>query len=363
VSFEGHYSWLDRLIHRFAFVTWPAQLALADFENRLFRHELASLDVRKPVFITGLPRAGTTLLLEVCTNLGEFATHTYRHMPFVLLPMLWRRVSAPFWRRAKPMERAHGDGMQVSVDSPESFEEVVWRPFWRDHYKQTRIVPWGREENSSFSGFFRDHIRKIIALEQHGRDEPWRYISKNNLNIARLTVVRLLFPDAIIVVPFRDPVQHAVSMLRQHQNFLALHGKDAFPRKYMADIGHYDFGANLKPIDFDHWLPEGWLPGDPGLSAGRLEFWLRYWTAAYENLLNLRGTDRNIRFVCFETLCQSPHKTLGELAEWLGVRDPDALIRQSDRIKGAPSREPSEVVDRSIISGPTALYAELRDAG
>ncbi len=46
-----------------------------------------------------------------------------------------------------------------------------------------------------------------------------------------------------------------------------MHARDPFARRYMEAIGHYDFGANLRPIDFDGWAtatPD--LPGPEHLA-------------------------------------------------------------------------------------------------
>src|SRR5262245_43286282 len=82
---EG-YSGMDRALHRVAFATYDVQADLADIEDRLFAAHLGSITNQRPVFITSLPRAGTTLLLECCAALDEFASHTYRDMPFVMIP-------------------------------------------------------------------------------------------------------------------------------------------------------------------------------------------------------------------------------------------------------------------------------------
>ena len=58
--------------------------------------------------------------------LCEFETLTYRDMPFILAPLLWDKISRPLRKAGEKVERAHGDGMMVSFDSPEAFEEVVW---------------------------------------------------------------------------------------------------------------------------------------------------------------------------------------------------------------------------------------------
>jgi len=112
-----NYSVLDRLLHRIAFAHPKLQQLLSDVENDLFRSQLSSTPVKHPVFITGLPRAGTTLLLELLYQTGEFASYTYRQMPFVLAPLLWNRITQNARKSATGMQRAHGDGMQISVDS------------------------------------------------------------------------------------------------------------------------------------------------------------------------------------------------------------------------------------------------------
>ena len=72
--------------------------------------------------------------------------------------------------------------------------------------------------------------------------------------MARIGFLLATWPDATIIVPVREPVQHAASLLRQHGRFLEIHARDRFARDYMRGIGHFDFGANLLPVDFDGWL-------------------------------------------------------------------------------------------------------------
>ena len=102
------YSGVDRALHRVAFATYEVQADLADIEDRLFASHLGSITNQRPVFITSLPRAGTTLLLECCAALDEFASHTYRDMPFVMIPCLWSSFSGAFRREGQLKPRAHG---------------------------------------------------------------------------------------------------------------------------------------------------------------------------------------------------------------------------------------------------------------
>lgn len=353
MSFENRYSALDRLLHRFAFASGPAQVAIADMEDRVFAAELGQIEVRSPVFVTALPRAGTTLLLEAIESLPEFVSHTYRDMPFVLCPMFWNRFTSGFRRSGEAQERAHQDGMVVTTESPEAFEEMIWKAFWRGQYKKDRISPWVNDDEEFFE-FFRSHMRKIIAISGAYAERKRRYLSKNNLNIARVGLLAKNFPDAAIIVPFRDPLQHAASLLRQHRNFLGMHRKDRFARQYMAGIGHFDFGENLRPVDFGSWLDRA-THRDPEA----IGFWLEYWFEAYAHLV---GRDE-IHLVCYEDLCTAPRDTLRRLSSVLQLADETALLEVASRI-GAPKRHPvtTDSGIEALVAKTQELYQRMRHA-
>lgn len=338
------YSVMDRLLYRIAFNTYTSQVIVAGIENYIFAKKIARCTIDRPVFITALPRAGTTLILECCARMPQFASHRYRDMPFVLTPCLWNRFSGIFRQTLELRERVHGDGLLVNDDSPEMLEEVLWKTFWRQHYRIDRIIPWQTEEHSDFEMFFRNHICKIIILSGKANI---RYLSKNNLNIARIRMLHQYFPDSVIIVPFREPLHHAASLLEQHRNFLRIHTENSFVSEYMKAVGHFDFGQNLCPIDFD-----GWLDKRASKDATDLTFWLEYWVASYRYLL------KNINIVHFfdyEALCEDPVRGLHILAEVVGIRDTDALLLNAPKIRSARAWE----VDTDAI--PTSLLHEAKD--
>ncbi len=342
---DSDYSLADRCLHRIAFASTTAQIAVADVEDRIYAKSLVDCPVDRPVFVAGLPRAGTTLLLECLNELPEFGTHCYRDMPFVLTPCFWNSFSSMFKRVGQKKSRAHGDGMLIDFDSPEALEEVVWAAFWRRNYQSDRIETWSDDENEEFSDFFRSHIRKIVLLRTANPNEG-RYLSKNNLNISRVAYLRRLFPDATIIIPFRDPIPHAASLLEQHRNFLQIHSKDAFARKYMQAIGHYDFGANLRPINFD-----GWLKDRRSTTTESLTFWLEYWIATYQHLL---AQDAGLLFLAYSSLCSEPGNTLRDLAGSIGSTHKRELIASGERIHMAEPRE----VDTSEVAAPLLTEAK-----
>ncbi|PRY23789.1 sulfotransferase family protein [Aliiruegeria haliotis] len=270
------YSRADQALHRFAFSGTGFQQRLADWDRRAFPGRIEAVEDRAPIFIAGLPRAGTTVLLNALHDLPQVATHRYRDMPFVTAPLLWDHVSRPFRLSSETRQRAHGDGIYVGFDSPEAFEEVLWKMFWPEKYNPERIALWQSEDgNEDAEAFFREHFRKIVALRTEGAG---RYVSKNNGNIGRLALLPDMFPDSRIVVPVRDPLEHAASLQRQHENFLRQQDDDPFVERYMSDIGHYEFGHLHRPFAFDGFAPDSLDPSQP-------DYWLHYWIAAYSDVL------------------------------------------------------------------------------
>jgi hypothetical protein len=341
------YGRLDRMLHRLAFATLEAQKGLGRVESRVFAAQLDDDAARRPVFVTSLPRAGTTVMLEALAGLPEFAAATYRHMPFTLAPLLWQRFSRRFARAGATAGRAHGDGIAVGLDSPEAFEEMLWMAFWPAHYRADAILPWSAEaEAPGFAEFFRRHMAKVVSLAPAAT----RYLSKNNANIARLGLIERLFPDATVVVQVRDPFAQVASLRRQHARFGALHARDPFARAYMEGLGHFEFGAALRPIAFAEPVPH------PAAAAGP-DFWLGYWADAYEWVLATAGA--RVVFVDHDRLSAAPERHLPLLAEALGLAEPDALAAAAARFRPAPPVAPPEGAAPALVERAAAVHAEL----
>ncbi len=356
-GFKINYSATDRLLHQIAFATTSMQTAIAGLEDRMFRRRIASVRMGPPVFICGLPRAGSTLLLDLLARTSGVVTHTYRDMPFLHVPLLWHGFARAFRASDTPRERAHGDGMMVSVDSPEALEEALWIGYWKNHYRKDRIRPWRADErNAAFLRFFERHMRKLAcARGRPGESREVRYVSKNNLNIARVGWLCAAFPDARVIVPFREPLQHAASLRRQHLNFLEIHRRDDFARQYMAAIGHFDFGANLRPVDFD-----GWRGGSAPETAIGLNFWLRYWISGYACLL--REESPRARFLGYDAFCAAPGAGLSRLADFLELEEREVFCSARETIH-SPRPHPiaMEEVDPALLDAARAVHDRLME--
>ncbi|MEZ5289009.1 MAG: sulfotransferase [Vicinamibacterales bacterium] len=346
------YSFVERLLHTLAFSTPSVQLGAADVERAMHGRRFEHLPVSRPIFVTSLPRAGTTLLLERLAAHPDLAAHCYRDMPFVLSPLLWAQLSGPFRVDHARAERAHGDGVQVNVDSPEAFEEVAWMAFWPEKYGPDEIRLWAETDHADdFPAFMKALVQRVIAVRSTPDHPRSRYVSKNNANVARRRLLSRLFPDAAIVVPFREPVAQAMSLLTQHRRFLDLHREHDFTRRYMRDIGHFEFGALHRPIAFD-----GVTDMRARYSTDTLDYWLAYWVHGFRHVLS---EGDGVVFVSYERLCSGGAAALDSLTTSLGLT-PRALDDDQSfwEPRGHRDRR-SEVRDQNLLAAADAVHAEL----
>ena len=356
MKFQDRYSQLDRLLHRLAFSTIEIQKALADIEDRVYAKRFSGITIDRPVFLTALPRAGTTLLLETLSRLKTFVTHTYRNMPFLLIPLLWHTFSHRFRVPDTPVSRAHDDGMTIGFDSPEAFEEIVWRAFWPDKYPADRIVTWtaaDEDTHEEFAPFITNHVAKLIALRTDVNRNTVRYLSKNNANVSRIPKIIQVFPNAVILVPFRRPLDHVASTLHQHRHFQNVHAAEPLTKRYMEDVGHFEFGANLRPIDFDHWLTQEELN-----LTHTADFWLKYWCAAYAHIV--AAPSDNVVLVSYDRLCADPTAVLRCIGNAIGLDQPTDLLSTTGRFR-APTRYDADAlnVNRHQLDAASTLHQEL----
>ena len=353
------------MLHRAAFSVLQLQKSVADVESRLCGRRIRDAAVGRPVFVAGLPRAGTTLLLNALFSVGVFAAHTYRDMPFLLTPLLWNSFSRRFHRPSTPVARAHGDGMTVGFDSPEAFEEVLWRTFWPEKYAGGEVGLWTAADtrrHGEFRRFFLAHVAKVVALRRRApasfREGPQRrYLSKNNANIARFPAIRELFPDAVFVVPFRTPADHAGSLLRQHLRFCRIHAEQPFARRYMRDLGHFEFGANLRPVRFPFGNPPG---RDARERAGTARYWLEYWCATYAHVLSSAPADAVL--ISYDRLCAEPDAELERVAARVGLGEAESrVLAATGRRIRAPSCRANACseVEPQLLATAAELHDQL----
>src|SRR5918995_6556072 len=94
---------LGRLVERYP----DLMLRLGRWETDWASDSLAGQTVDRPIYVTGLARSGSTILLELLAAHPDVATHQYKDFPLISIPVWWnwfldrpaaagpRRSSAP----------------------------------------------------------------------------------------------------------------------------------------------------------------------------------------------------------------------------------------------------------------------------
>lgn len=338
------YSAGSRLLHRVALASNAVAQMSFDIESLLHRAVPASEGPH--VFIAGLARAGTTVVLRALYQTGQFRSLTYRDMPFVLMPGLWSHLSRPFQKDDPESERAHGDRIVVNADSPEAFEEVFWRAHCGSSYiGKDRLTTHSVDEETL--NLFRRYVDLILASDRDGRTH---YLSKNNNNVLRLKVLRRAFNNAIVVIPFRDPNQQAMSLMAQHQRFCAIHETDRFSFRYMTWLGHHEFGKTHRPFAF----PANGEESMGEYEADEINYWLKQWCNTYEYVLDTAPDDAV--FVSYQDLCEDSHKQLQRILSTEGLAVGLDSIKY--RFESAPQKEVSGI-DEALSVKANEINREL----
>ncbi|MBZ0129352.1 MAG: sulfotransferase [Rhodobacteraceae bacterium] len=307
---SADYGIASRLLHRVALASPAILRATMQMEQGRWPDAGRDGDTLSPVFIAGLARSGSTLLLNRLVATGAFSTSTYRHMPFVLAPNIWGKATKAHRQSARAVERAHGDGMTHSADAEEAFEEVFWRAV--SPASDAAMLGWAARVPAADLTAFRGFMASVVRAG----DAP-RYLSKNNNNVQRVAALLRSARDARVVIPFRNPAGFAGSTLAQHRAFLARHGTDRFDAQYMAWLGHHEFGPNFKPF-----AAPGVTPPTDVANGVTADYLIAYWCAVYDALLAI--DDERLIFFDYDAFCAAPVARMAALGSALALDVPPA---------------------------------------
>ena len=264
-----NYNNIQKFLHDFVLSKKIINKSLFELEKIIY---LKNKDIKNQshMFITGLPRSGTTSLLNFLFSSNEYAALTYNNMPFILSP----HFSKLFHKKdGTKKERLHGDRIDFDNNSPEALDEIFF------------------DNNEEFVRNELENYIQLILL----RNNKSKYLSKNNLNYKRIDIIQSIFPDSIFLVPIREPLQHANSLLNTHLHFSHLQKKDDFIRRYMNYLGHYEFGLNHKPWNKPIYFND----------LNNINYWLEQWSLFYEFIYKKFQSYKNCYFVIYEELINS----------------------------------------------------------
>lgn len=345
-SAASAYGRLDRLLHRIALGSGAVLEMSFDLERARHGKAAAALALGPPVFVTGLARAGTTILMRLIHAADDFASLRYRDLPFPLAPNGWARISARLKRHVETRERGHGDGLDHDLDSPEAIEEVFWKLHDGKHYcRPDGLIPY--QPDAETLSAFADY-RQLVCLRYGAR----RYLSKNNANVLRVNSLARHVPGARIVHPFRDPLEQARSLHRQHRQACILASEDPFRSAFMRWLGHHEFGAHQQPF----LLPAGSAPqGDPDTLA----FWVSTWIGVHTHLL---GQPEDVRrtqiFADYDLLAAGDPALLERLGSRLELARP---LASTALRPPAPVPHREAKLPAGLLEEANRVHAALRE--
>jgi len=300
ISKKTDYSEWSILFHRIMFNNPNLSKGVFGLEKSFFKKKTKDTS-DDFLIISGLARAGTTALTTLLHDTRQFHSLSYANMPLLLSPNLWRVFYKP--KNDELRERSHGDKVMFGYNTVEALEEF----FWAVHLKNSYVTTTSLKRHDIGPEVYDQYIlyQNLLRADVPGTT---KYIAKNNNFILRYESMRKLNKKFVMVILFRDPLEHAFSLLNQHNRYRKFQQEDSFVREYMNWLGHFEFGLNHKYFDFTS--PEVIKAYD----ENTIDYWLRIWIDYYSYILTL-PPDENFILLEYQDFLSNPVgvvKTLGK---------------------------------------------------
>lgn len=315
-----NYSYLQKLFHSIFLGNKFINKNLFEIE-KLFFLDNKKINQYKHIFISGLPRSGTTLLLNLLYSSKQFASFKYSNMPFILSPNISNLIPQ---KKILKKERLHKDGIMYDLESPEAFDEFFFKTF-----------------NKSEEIFEFEKLIKLVLKSQNKE----RYLSKNNLNYKRANQLMSIFPNAKFLITIRDPYQHAFSLLNQHINFIDLQKKDEFVRNYMNYLSHNEFGLDHKP----------WNEPIKYKDTSEINYWLEQWLLFYRQIYKKFSKSDFCIFIIYEKIYN--RKNFNFLLDKIEIKE----FSFSNTVKINEKYKFNSKLEKNLYNETISLYNEFEN--
>ena len=276
------YDEINRIIHKLIVNNFPLLKFTFNLEKKFF---LQKIEPIRKIFITGYARSGTTHLLNEMYKYQYFSSLTYKNLPFIFSPKLNSYFIKIFSNKKENdfIARAHNDGLKISINSPEAFEEIFWKFILKNSFvKKDHLIKHNLENKVV------DEFNKYINLVT---SKNKIYLSKNNNNILRINDLSKIENSKFIIM-FRNPFDHANSLLKQHKNFIKLQNEQVFVREYMSSLGHYEFGQDHKPFFYNK----------NNYNINSINYWIVEWIKFYKEILTMKK-NKNSFLISYDKCC------------------------------------------------------------
>lgn len=239
---------------------------LAGLHERQVREPaLAAAPVARPIFITGLPRSGTTflhkLLAEDPENRSPAVWETVFPLPRGSDDPPARRIAtmnrqlAAFERMAPGFRAVH----PIEATSPQECSEITAHVFRSFRFETTHAIPRYRDwlRAVDHRPAYRFH-RLFLQHLQHTDGRARRWVLKCPDHVFTLEALAAVYPDARIIVLHRDPLEVLASVAGLtailRRPFTARLDRLAIGRQVAGDW--LDGTERMLRADAEHLFPE-----------------------------------------------------------------------------------------------------------
>jgi hypothetical protein len=192
--------------------------------------EIHDIQIEKPIIVAGLPRSGTTHLLNLMASDSRLRAlplwESYEPVPMPGENLLEDGTDPRYQRCADSwemmqlmapylaaMHRMNPDHIHEELElmgpnfGSYNYEWLSHSPRWRDHYYA---------EDQTYQYEYMRDVLKLLTWQQRDTDRPTRWVLKCPQHLEQLPVLHKVFPDATIAITHRDPVsviQSSITML------------------------------------------------------------------------------------------------------------------------------------------------------
>ena len=278
------YNVIQKFIHDLVLKSNMIKRSLYEIEKIFYLKNNQNPEI-ETIFISGLPRSGTTILLNFLYLNDDFASLKYKNMPFITSPNLSKIF---FNKNIESTERFHQDGINFNLESPEAFDQVFFNTFTDEEIKKEFI----------------NYVNLILCSEKKEK-----YLSKNNFLFNKIKLIKEILPNSKFLIPIRDPLQQSYSLYKQHIHFLNLQRKDDFVRRYMNYLGHTEFG-----LDHKYWFePQNFKDNQS------INYWMEQWQMFYKFMHQNFLDDNSCLFIKYDHL-NNPNE-IEKILKFINVKD------------------------------------------
>ena len=248
----------------------------------------------KCIFVTGMPRSGTTLLTHIISNFEGVGSFNYSDLPFTKIPFFWSKIKRFYYLKNKSFERPHGDGLKINLSSPDAFEELIWAENIKEYEKGNFSQKLNSEYvNDILKNELTRSINKILILRKKKI-----YLSKGNYNLFRINYIKKILRNSLFIICIRNPLNVIESSIRVHKKFLELDNKNRDFTNEMNELCHFEFGKNRKDPFGGH------------LENDEYKYYEKQWIKTHEMILEKYIDLENVFLIDFDKFVNSPDKSL-----------------------------------------------------